>query len=88
MRCRRCAFDRWKERRRQRKLDAEEAERILQDEKLMENRLVYDPKTGGCIEVSVPVGGPVLEGQKIRAEDFNRLYERISALEAKLRRIR
>jgi hypothetical protein len=88
MRCRRCSFDRWANRRQQRRLDAEEAERILHGEQLMENRLIRDPRTGGISEVSVPVGGPLLEGQHIRASDFNRLYERIKAIEDKLRRNR
>ena len=88
MRCRRCAFDRWAERRRQRRADAEEAERILQVEQLMENRLILDPKTGGLYEVSVPVGGPILAGQHIRTADFNRLQERIKAIEERLRRTR
>lgn len=88
MRCRRCAFDRWKERRRQRQLDAEEAERILQNPpRIMEERRFYDP-AGGIVTRMVPVDSPVLPGQQVTAHTFNILYERVKALEDKLRRTR
>jgi hypothetical protein len=81
-------LSRWHERRRLRRWDAEEAERILQGEQLMENRVVLDPQTQRVIEVSVPVGSPVLPRQQIRASDFNQLSQRIKAIEDKLRRTR
>jgi hypothetical protein len=71
----------WKERRRDRRLAAEEAERILLAGTRMETRTFLDTSSRVIVAKQVPVGSPFLPGQQITAADFNRLDERIKALE-------
>ena len=79
-------FQRWMSRRQQRRLAAEEAERILQGETRMEERTFLDPTTRAIIRKRVPVGSPMLPGQQITAADFNRLDERIKRIENAMNR--
>jgi Na+/glutamate symporter len=82
-------IQRWIERRRARRLEAEEVERILLRESTfdtqMEMRLFLDRSTQSVVSMSVPVNSPVLPGQQITAADFNRLEARIAALESRRR---
>lgn len=76
------------QRRKLRRMDAEEAERILVGPARMEERTILDPSSKTIIMKQVPVGSPMLPYQQLRSADFNRLEERIKALEEKLRRTR
>ena len=76
-------FQRWMSRRQQRRLAAEESERILQGETRMEVRTFVDPSNGRIYRKEVRVGSRMLPYQKITAEDFNQLDERIKALESR-----
>ena len=76
-------FQRWMSRRQQRRLAAEESERILQGETRMEVRTFVDPSNGLIYRKEVRVGSRMLPYQQITAEDFNQLDERIKALESR-----
>ena len=76
-------FTFWDNRRRYRRLAAEESERILAGEPRMEmeTRTFLDPSTRLLTQKQVPVGSPMLPGQQITCADFNRLAARIKKLE-------
>ena len=76
----------WKNKRSQRRLAAEESERILAGEPRMETRTFLDPSTRAITQKQVPVGSPMLPGQQITCADFNRLDARIKKLENVMKR--